>query len=126
MTSDKYIQILNNNLIPLIKNSNKNLILQHDNDPKHKANKTTQFLKNNKITVLKWPSCSPDLNPIENVWKIVKEKVNKCKSKNVEEFIDNILNEWNNFNIEILNSLIQSMPIRIQKVIDNEGDVIMY
>lgn len=125
MDANKYIQILNDNLIPIMKNKD-GFIFQHDNDPKHKAAKTKQFLKNNNITVLEWPSCSPDLNPIENVWKILKERVYKCKSKNNDEFIKNITNEWNNIDKKILRSLINSMPNRIHKVIENNGDVIMY
>jgi transposase len=126
MNADKYIQILDDYLVPIIKYSNKKFIFQHDNDPKHTANKTKQFLEDSDITVLEWPSCSPDLNPIENVWKILKEKVHKCKSKNSDEFVENIMNEWNNFDTEILKSLINSMPYRIRQVIDNNGDTIPY
>ena len=49
MNANKYIQILNNNLVPLIKNFNEKLIFQHDNDPKHKSNKTINFLKKIKL-----------------------------------------------------------------------------
>ena len=126
MNADKYIQILENNLIPIIENSNKEFIFQHDNDPKHTSKKAKQFLEDNRITVLEWPSCSPDLNPIENVWKILKERVRKCKSKNSDEFVENIINEWNNIETIILKSLIDSMPNRIRLVIENNRDTIMY
>ena len=125
MDSNKYIQILNNNLIPIIEN-NKKFIFQHDNDPKHTSKKTKQFLKDNNVTTLEWPPNSPDLNPIENVWKILKERVYKCKSKTSEEFVKNINKEWKNIESSILKSLINSMPNRIQDVIDNNGDNIMY
>ena len=55
-------------------------VFQMDNDPKYTSKVVSEWLKDNNVKVLEWPSQSSDLNPIENLWAEL-EKV--CVSKEV-------------------------------------------
>ena len=43
------------------------VVFQHDNDSKHTSRIARQWLEDNRVEVLDWPSQSLDLNPIEHL-----------------------------------------------------------
>ncbi len=60
-------------------------ISQQDLAPDHTANSTKIWLNDHGVGVLDWPANSPDLNPIENLWCIVKRKMRNKRPKNADE-----------------------------------------
>lgn len=87
MDAAKYKQILEKNLRPSARQLKMDrwFNFQHDNDLKHTAKETTQWLKDRKVNVLEWPIHCPDLNPIENLWMDLKTAVNCLSPQNLTE-----------------------------------------
>ena len=75
---------------------------------------------------MKFPSNSSDLNPIENLWRILKMRVSDLKPKNTEQLRKCIQKIWKNLSKDLSERLINTMPDRIKAVIETDGDVTMF
>ena len=100
--------------------------LQQDNDPKHTSHIAKEFLDDNVPEVMDWPSNSPDLNPIENLWAIVKRNVELRRPKNLSELECFLGEEWRNIPNSLLINLVNSMSQRCKEVIEKNGERISY
>ncbi len=100
--------------------------VQMDNDPKHTAKATKEILKGKKWTVMQWPSHSPDLNPIEYAFHLLKTKLKGKCPKNKQELKTVAVEAWQSITRDDTQRLVMSMRSRHQTVIDCKGFATKY
>ena len=103
MTGQYYKDMMVDKVIPW---ANQNMpsgwILQQDNVPKHVSKVTKAAFQQHGITVLEWPSQSPDLNPIEHLWQELENHVRKKTSKNSNEKFALLKKEWDSMPVSVI------------------------
>ena len=68
---------------------------QQDGAPCHTAKLVKRWLEEQEIQLIcPWPGSSPDLNPIENCWAVMKKKVSALKPTSYQDLVDKIKTVW--------------------------------
>jgi hypothetical protein len=100
--------------------------LQEDGDPSHRnksENNPPACLKREAdLLILIHPPQSPNLNPIEACWQIMKKRLRGRKWSTVAQFKADIQAEWDNITIAEIRRRIREMPERCKKVQASEGE----
>lgn len=102
-------------------------IFQQDGAKAHTAKSTLKFLsqKFHRFWMPEeWPANSPDLSPIENVWGIIKQKVDEKQDdiKTIDQLKKAVTHAWDSMPREMLESLYSTMSYRIKNVLQLKGD----
>ena len=88
--------------------------LQFDKYSKYKSLAVYEFLNSNNIKWIDWQAYSPDLNPIENMWGIIKWNLARIEIKTILELKKTIRKLWDRIPDNVVKRSIMSMTWRIQ------------
>ena len=94
----------------------------------HKAKLTQAHMAKHGIKLGDWPAQSPDLNPIENLWRILKLRISKRREyiHNREEMVQVLREEWDKITPDDYRKCITSWTKRMKEVIKNKGGATHY
>ncbi|CAM4900557.1 unnamed protein product [Rotaria socialis] len=123
MTGEMYKEILAENLFQSSKKLQlgKEMVFQHDNDPKHTSRVVKNWLDKQCVKRLIWPPFSPDMNPIEHLWDELERRMKKHQPKNEKELRETLQPEWKNIGQDVTNKLVESVPNRLYECTRMKG-----
>jgi len=125
MNQHQHIRFLEQKLLTELPNHfpNGGAIFQQDGAPCHTAKSVKDFLRRKQVPLLDWPGNSPDMNPIENLWMIVKRRIAERKPTSKTKLIEALIDVWHRDPeiSQMCPRLIEGMPKRIGKLIQAKG-----
>lgn len=120
VTSDHYVD----HCLKPNKKALKNHVFVQDNARCHTASNTMIWIKEAGIATVDWPAMSPDLNPIENVWGILKRRVTQRGAYGREELVQCIKEEYAAIETATLDKLVNGFGERLKSCVKNVGGVV--
>jgi hypothetical protein len=124
-TADDYVDVLDKVILPggdKLFGGGAWTLLQ-DRAPAHTAASVTEFLelRHPMHMTADWPPHSPDLNVIEHIWAIIKDDIRRQNPTTRDALRHAVVRAWNRIPQQQIDHMIDSMPARLQAVIDAKG-----
>lgn len=124
LTGHRYItEVLIPHAQPALAALGEDSIFMDDNARAHRSRDVEAYVQEVGIRRLDWPARSPDLNPIEHVWDVLKRRVRSVQPapQTIRELKNVITAEWERIPQASIRDILASMPRRIQAVILARG-----
>ena len=99
----------------------KNWIFQQDDATAHTANSVKEWFQRQHIILVPWPTRSPDLNPIENIWSWMDKKLSRENVESVTQLKLGLEKIWNKIPKKLCMHLIECMPKRNRACVKARG-----
>lgn len=118
MNGKKYIEVLRSRLLPQINEwfGENDYIFQQDSAPCHTSRLVKTWMEENDVQLLPWAGNSPDMNPIESLWAILKDEIHLVPIATKNDLITRLIHVW--FHSEKIKDsckkLILGMPDRVK------------
>ena len=125
MRGDNYLWVLYHLMLPFWDICRCNHFMQ-DGDPAHRTRVVKNWLKGNRVPVLECLRNSPDLNPIENAWNYMKNKVQEVPSTNLQTLKEILMKLWVHIDAEYFLKFAESMSHILHNVIKAKGHMTNY
>ena len=121
-----YLELLCDHLPDSFEKTKAKVFMQ-DGAPCHTAKTVTTWLKDCEVNYFSdWPGNSPDINPIENLWSIIKRRLRDLDTSSVPKLVAAIEQLWATLPPSHLQNLADSVPRRLREVLKRKGNTTKY
>ena len=134
LTGERFAKFIKENFLKTFNrtlNPSGRLFLQ-DGDPRQVSRAAKNAMQEVGCQMFAIPARSPDLNPIENMFHLIRKKlhedalVNEIKKETFEQFAQRVKMTIKEFSVEIIDKTIESMNKRIKKILTTRGERTKY
>ena len=128
LNSDKYIQVLSEIAVLISRiNYGTNFYFQESISRVHNSKKVKKFMEDSGIKVIKWLSRSPDLNIVEDIWKMISSRVyNGPQFDSHQQLVNKVVTTINDINVNFRDSIVNlytTFRRRLVVVLSSHGDL---
>lgn len=122
VTAQRYLEVIEEYLPTVLEHDS---IFMQDNAPIHRARIIQDWFRDMGVILVDWPPYSPDLNPIENLWKMLKERIIELypeleimrDNETTKQLLIRAAQEaWDDLEPQLLNKLASEMQKRVDAV----------